>query len=286
MKSKETTVREYHERMNMLTEYIQSHLGDELSLDVLASVCHFSPYHFHRIAKAFLGEPVGSYILRLRAEKAAHSLKYTDQSVTDIAYQVGYNSPSSLTKVFNQHYQISPIHFRNQEKNRIMKTETNKPEINVKGPKIVDVTEKTAMYIRLTGSYSDLDYGAAWQKLWGQVKEQKLFGKGIEHICIYHDDPKITESAKLRTDVCLVICKPAVADGEIGVKKIAGGRYAMFLYQGSYDKLGAVYDYIYGSWLPESGMQLRDVPGFEKYVSNPKIVAPEKLKTELYIPVL
>jgi len=285
MKTKPTTTKEYHKRMNMLTEYIHLHLADELSVDVLASVCNFSPYHFHRITRAFLGEPIGSYILRLRAEKAAYALKYTEQSVQDIAYNVGYNSPSSLTKVFNQYYQLSPTLFRKQQKDTTMKTEIDKEGLNVKGPKIIEVTGKTALYIRLTGSYSGLDYGAAWEKLWGQVKVQKLFGKGIEHICIYHDDPQITKSAKLRTDVCLVICKPAEPNGEIGVKEIAGGVYAMFLYQGSYDRLGEVYDYIYGTWLPQSGMQLRDVPGFEKYVSNPKMVAPEKLKTEIYIPV-
>jgi len=44
--------------------------------------------------------------------------------------------------------------------------------------------------------------------------------------------------------------------------------------------LGAVYDTIYGKWLPESGERLRNYHCFEKYISNP-----EKLKTEIYVPI-
>ncbi|KAA6306258.1 hypothetical protein EZS27_042085, partial [termite gut metagenome] len=58
-------------------------------------------------------------------------------------------------------------------------------------------------------------------------------------IVIYHDDPKVTEADKLRTDICLVLPKKAEPKGEIGVKTIEGGKYAMFLYQGSYEHLDA-----------------------------------------------
>ncbi|KAA6306259.1 DNA gyrase inhibitor, partial [termite gut metagenome] len=104
-------------------------------------------------------------------------------------------------------------------------------------------------------------------------------------IVIYHDDPKVTEADKLRTDICLVLPKKAEPKGEIGVKTIEGGKYAMFLYQGSYEHLDAVYDTIYVKWLPESGQKLRNYPCFEKYINHPTNTAPEKLKTEIYIPI-
>jgi AraC family transcriptional regulator len=121
--------------------------------------------------------------------------------------------------------------------------------------------------------------------LWQYVKENKLFSAGIEHVGIYYDDPKVTEESKLRTDVCLVLPKKAEPKGEIGVKTIEGGKYAMFLYTGSYEHLGAVYDTIYSKWLPESGEKLRNYHCFEKYVSNPDNTAPEKSKTEIYVPI-
>jgi AraC family transcriptional regulator len=59
----------------------------------------------------------------------------------------------------------------------------------------------------------------------------------------------------------------------------------MFHYQGAYSNLDAVYDMIYGKLLPENGLRLRDYPCFEKYLNHPDRTEPEKLKTEIYIPV-
>lgn len=286
MQTKTTTQNEYTRRINRLTEYINIHIEEDLDLNKLAQICNLSPYHFHRITKAFLGEPLGAYIGRLRVEKAARSLRYTNLSVQEIAFSVGYNSPSSLTKVFNQHYGISPTEFRNNKNFVIMKPAIINTELNLKAPKIKELEEKTALYIRQTGEYSSLDFESAYTRLWGCVKEQKLFSAGIEHICVYHDDPKVTDSDKLRTDICLAIRKPAIPNGEIGIKTINGGKYAIFLHQGSYDNLGSVYDTIFGHWLPESECTLRDAPCFEKYISNPKVTAPEKLKTEIYVPIV
>jgi len=159
------------------------------------------------------------------------------------------------------------------------------PDLKLKSPKVIDLEPKKAIYIRLTGAYSELDFCGAWGKLWAYVKENKLFSAGIEHISIYHDDPKVTTSEKLRTDVCLVLPKPAEPKGEIGVKEIAGGKYAVFLYQGPYTNLGIVYDTIFAKWLPDSGYELRNAPLFEKYVNDPSRTEEEKLKTEIYIPL-
>jgi AraC family transcriptional regulator len=56
--------------------------------------------------------------------------------------------------------------------------------------------------------------------------------------------------------VHLVVPKKAEPKGEIGVKTIEGGKYAMFLYTGSYEHLNAVYDTVYAKWLPENEYKL------------------------------
>jgi AraC family transcriptional regulator len=285
MQNKLTTREEYLLRINIVTEYIGNHLDEKLDLCKLADLSNLSPFHFHRITKAFLGEPIGAYITRMRVETAARLLRYTELPVQDIAFGVGYEVPSSLSKIFNQYYGISPIEFRNDKNFIIMKPALINPELNLKAPKIIDLEDQSLIYIRHTGDYASLDFCGAWTKLWGCVKTQKLFTAGIEHICVYHDDPKVTEVDKLRTDICLVIHKPAQPEGEIGEKILPGGKYAVFHYQGSYDNLGSVYDTIFGHWLPESGMQLRNVACYEKYLNNPDKTEPAKLKTEIYVPV-
>ncbi len=285
MEIKSSTREEYLKRVNIVVDYINNHLDEELDLQKLAEMSNLSTYHFHRIMKAFLGETLGAYIIRVRLETAVRLLRYTDLPVEQIAYSVGYEMPSSLSKSFKQFYDITPLEYRNNKNFVIMKPVQLNPDLKLKSPKVIDIETKKAIYIRLTGAYSELDFCGAWGKLWAYVKENKLFSAGIEHISIYHDDPKVTTSEKLRTDVCLVLPKPAEPKGEIGVKEIAGGKYAVFLYQGPYTNLGIVYDTIFAQWLPDSGYELRNAPLYEKYVNDPSRTEEAKLKTEIYIPL-
>lgn len=285
MEIKTSTREEYLKRVNVVVDYINNHLDEELDLQKLAEMSNLSTYHFHRIMKAFLGETLGAYIIRVRLETAVRLLRYTDLPVEQIAYSVGYEMPSSLSKSFKQFYDITPLEYRNNKNFVIMKPVQLNPDLNLKSPKVIDIETKKAIYIRLTGAYSELDFCGAWGKLWAYVKENKLFSAGIEHISIYHDDPKVTNSEKLRTDVCLVLPKPAEPKGEIGMKEIAGGKYAVFSYQGPYTNLGIVYDTIFAQWLPDSGYELRNAPLYEKYINDPSRTEEAKLKTEIYIPL-
>ncbi len=52
MQPKLSTREEYSKRINTVVEYINNHLGEEISIDTLASISNFSPYHFHRITHA------------------------------------------------------------------------------------------------------------------------------------------------------------------------------------------------------------------------------------------
>lgn len=61
MQQKKTTQEEYQKCVNAVVDYINLHLGEEIDLKSLARISHFSPFYFHRIMKAFLGEPVGTF---------------------------------------------------------------------------------------------------------------------------------------------------------------------------------------------------------------------------------
>lgn len=286
MGPKLSTREEYLKRINLVVEYINNNLDSELDLNKLADIACFSPYHFHRIIKAFLGEPIGSFITRMRVETAARLLRYTANPIEEITYSVGYASPSSLSKAFKLFYNISPSDYRKNKDFTIVNRMHFTSGIQLKKPKFETIPNRTVLYIRLIGEYGNVDYGKAWEQLWVIIKEQKLFTAGIEHIGISHDDPKVTESNKCRYDACLVIHKPAQAQGEIGIKDIPGGRYAVFLHKGPYQQLSNVYDAIFGKWLPESGYELRNVPAFEKYINNPTNTEAEKLNTQIYIPIV
>jgi AraC family transcriptional regulator len=66
--------------------HTQNNLDRPLSLEELASIASFSPYHFHRIFRGIVGESVKEHVRRLRLERAAHRLRFTGQPVTEIAF--------------------------------------------------------------------------------------------------------------------------------------------------------------------------------------------------------
>lgn len=281
---KTTTKEEYHRRINVLIEYINNHLGENIDLNRLAEQSGFSRWHFHRIVSAFLGEPIGSYIMRMRVETAARLLRYTDLPVQEISWRVGYDVPSSLSKLFKQFYGISPNEYRINKDYTIMKPELIMPDLDIRG-EVKEVPALQVIYIRLTGDYKQNDYCGTWMKLCGYVQQQNLPMGNVCPLCIYHDDPKVTSAEKLRTDVCMVLPVEGVAKGEVGAKEIPAGRCAVFVYKGSYADLQAVYDTIYAKLIPEMGCTLRDYPSYERYLNDPLVTAPEELLTEISIAV-
>lgn len=285
MPQKESTQEEYAKRVNQVIEHINQHLDSELELDTLASLSGFSPFHFHKIMKAFLREPLYEYICRIRLEKAARLLRHTSLSIQEITDKVGYEMPSSLSKAFKLQFGISPREYKNNQNCIIMRAPLLNEQLKLKAPKIKEIPSSKVLYIRLIGPYSENDYGKAWTNLWKFVKTHKLFTAGMEHIGISHDDPKVTEEGKCRYEACLTLHKEAKPEGEIGVKEIPGGRFAVFFHEGPYTNLSTVYDTIFAKWLPESGCELREQAIMEKYRNHPDRTDPSRLKTEIYIPI-
>lgn len=71
MQQKKTTKEEYQKCVNVVVEYINQHLGEDIDLKSLARISNFSPFYFHRIMKAFLGEPIVP-LLSGRGQKQPH----------------------------------------------------------------------------------------------------------------------------------------------------------------------------------------------------------------------
>lgn len=280
------TNEDYSKRVNKVIEYIDNNLDQNLDLKTLASVSNFSEYHFHRIFKAFQNETLASYITRMRIETASRLLRYSHLPIESIAYNVGYSMPSSLSKAFKQLYGISPSEYKINQKNIIiMKKEKINPDVQLNAPKIAELEKKNIIYIRLTGKYQELDFSGAYNELWNFVQKQNILWSGTEFIAVYIDDPEITESEKLRTDVCVTIQNQVSTEGRIKVGEISRGKYAIFLYKGPYHNLESVYSKIFCEWLPQSNYELANKPSFEKYVNDPSNTKPEDLETEIYIPL-
>ena len=165
-----------------------------------------------------------------------------------------------------------------------MKPAIIRPELKLKR-EIKELPVRNVIYIRLFGDYKLNDYCGTWMRLQQFVQEDKLPMGEVMPYCIFHDDPKVTPIEKLRTDVCMVMPTAATPKGNIGFKQLPAGRYAIFLYKGSYEHLQSVYDTIYGKYIPEMECTFRDEASAERYLNNPADTAPDELLTEIYIPI-
>ena len=106
----------YVDRMHRVTAYIDQHLDQFLDLETLAEVAHFSPFHFHRLFSALMGETLGSYLRRRRCEVAATRLLAQPRlSVLQIALGVGFGSAEAFTHAFGVRFGCSPTTWRLQE---------------------------------------------------------------------------------------------------------------------------------------------------------------------------
>jgi AraC family transcriptional regulator len=284
MKRRTLTEADYVKRVNVIVEYISDHLGEEMDLKRLAEMSNFSIFHFHRVFKGIHLETLAAYITRSRVERAAYLLRYTNLSVETIAFNVGFEFPSSLSKSFKQFYNISPTTYRTNRDYMIIKRNPN-PIENQITPKFVTLETKSVIYIRVFGEYNVLEYPDIWHQLRVFAKEQNILRDKNEHIAIYHDDICVTESSKLRLDICMSIDTQIQPWKEIGMKQIIGGKYVVFSYKGPFSRKSDIYDIIFTEWLPKSGYEVRNLPVFEKYLNDPIETDPDKLQTEVYIPI-
>jgi len=276
---------EYLQKLNTVVEYINSNLDKKISISELAEISNLSQFHFHRIMKGLLGEPIGNFITRTRVETAALLIRYTNLEVQEIANNVGYDKPSSLNKIFRQYYNISPTEYRANNSISVTKHVIKDFSIELEPPRILKISDTQVIYINITGEYGNENYEYAWREIRDFILENELLNSGGESFGISYDDPKITEKENCRYDACVKIDQSVKPKGKIGVKKILGGKFAVFSYQGSYDNWGEVYDIIYDKWLVDSDYELRNVPVMEKYLNGSVQSASKELSLEIYLPI-
>ena len=275
----------YAKNINIVTDYVDTHLGEKIELSKMSELANLSVYHFHRIARAILKQPFGEYVTRLRIESAARMLRYTDKTISEIAYSVGFETPSGLSKRFKKYYGITPKEYRLNLELFIISPfkPNNKNMINPK--EVILLEDQSVAYIRLTGNFAELDYEGARNELMGFAFENELINETTRSIGVCFDDPHITKENNCRYDVAITVDKDFTPIGKVGKKMLKGGKYVVFKHKGPYEKLDDTYDAIYGKWLFESGVELSDEPTFDLYVSDPMTTAPADLETHIYVPI-
>jgi AraC family transcriptional regulator len=92
-------------------DYIEEHLQEGITVDKLARIAGFSPYHYYRVFNAYVGIPIVEYIRRRRLAYAAAELA-CGKRIIDIAMDYGFDTHNGFTKAFRKAYGCSPEKYR------------------------------------------------------------------------------------------------------------------------------------------------------------------------------
>ncbi len=314
---------EYKSRINRVIDYIEANIDKEMTLAELAGVAHFSPYHFHRIFGAMVGETLNGFIQRIRLEKAAVKLVTNPKkSITEVAFESGFSSSSVFARAFKESFGMSASHWRGgghvgyskegkiegkpsqavsklgqdfevtpsytQDINKMewrVKMKSTNLKVNVE---VKDIPEMHVAYVRHIGPYKG-----------DQELFDRLFGKLMNWagprgllrfpetkvLSVYYDNPEITDESRLRVDAGITVPADTEVEGEVGKTTIPAGKYAVAHFEITPDQYQDAWNAVYGGWMPSSGYQPADGPCFEFYLNQPKDHPEGKHIVDIYAPV-
>jgi len=288
---------EYTQRINRVTDYLRKNLDRQVKLSELAKVACFSEFHFHRIFSAVTGETLNDFTNRLRLEKAARLLRYTDHSLTDIALDCGLSSSATFSRAFRSGYDTSPSQFRKSgeiKKSKIckelfsaqdyllpMSAEEKRGAFPVR---LIDVPERQVAYIRVTNAFEMYRVIAALKTLTEWAKAQDIFSQGIL-FGMSVDDPHVTPKHLYRYEVCLASSLPFECMEGMSKLKMPAMRYAATRVCGDIRTVTTATDYLFRGWLINSDYEPEHAPGLEIFLDKENAMDWSHFELELCIPV-
>ena len=292
---------EYGRRMHRVVDHIDAHLDDDLDLATLADVAHFSPFHFHRLFTAWMGETLGDYLRRRRIEVAANRLiSQPHVAVLEIALSVGFGSTEAFAHAFRARFGMSATAWRREQRSKRDQVLRNRDQARTRSigddgastrppelPMDINVIERAPtriVYLRYVGPY-----GRALATFWQTRVMTWIHARGLDGramIAIFHDNPDVTAPEKCRCDVGVVVDADFVATGDEHITTVPGGRYATAHFFGTPDQLPEIWTGLLRDWLPASGFQLDGRPTFEHYPADARFdAATGAFECEVTIPV-
>lgn len=96
-------------------DYIEENLSETMSLQALSQISGYSVPQFYRLFKQLTGDTVNEYLCRRKMSEAAIELKNSSKSISEIAFQYGFQSHDVFTRAFRRVYGITPNEYRHSD---------------------------------------------------------------------------------------------------------------------------------------------------------------------------
>lgn len=288
-------------RIHRAIDHVVGHLDGDLSLEAVARAARFSPFHFHRIFKALLGETLGHFVKRQRLERALHLMSHAPaRSLTDVALACGFSSSSDFSRCFKQRFGVSPSAFdlatfradRRDEFERAHGGVEGAPRFGLLPPgenpdgfevTLRDLPARTVAYVRVLDPYRSpgavtaaYEHLLAWAEAHG-VADRPWLG-------YQWDEPEIVALEHCRYDAAVEV-DDVRPEGRIGRYRFPPMRVAEVVLDGDLDLEVRALDWLYGTWLPGSGYVPADLPCFEAWIGRPFAHGTERFTLACHLPV-
>lgn len=289
-------------RVNRVIDHVEGHLVEDLDLTLLAEIAGFSPFHFHRIFASVMGETPHGFIQRVRLERAAAELvAHPRTPITRIALGCGFSGSAPFARAFRSSFGMSASAWRagghlqwratgdgradaaarkcGDGRYRVVAEELDGTTgLPVWWLQVLDWdTAPVALrrlpsfnlaYVRYVGRYQGDSalFGRLFEEVgrWAGPRGLLADGNGW-WVCLYHDDPEVTDDDRLRVTVGLTVPPATRTSGSIGSTVVAGGLYAVGRFALGENDYPHAWAAMMAGWLPESGCQLDDRHCFERF---------------------
>ncbi len=266
--------------------------GDPLpDLEALAAIAHQSPFHFHRLYRALTGETPGRTVARLRLLQALQLLGQADSRVTEVALNVGYESPQALARACRQALDATPSSLRENAglRSHWQQRLALPAGDHADGTVPLQVTVTTlepfdVVALRTQGAFDDLDQ--AFGEIFTWAAEQGWVEQLQQLIGIARTDHRDAPAQECVFDCAMGFGRtPQALPTPLRALTLGGGTYAVLRHVGSYAGLEAATDALLRDWLPDSGHTLRDAELYYHYLDDPEEVPDAILRADICVPV-
>ena len=148
---------------------------------------------------------------------------------------------------------------------------------------IEDMPSLRVATVSHAGPYTEIS--EAFQRLGSIAASAGLLRDDAMMVAIYYEDPETTQPRDLHSDAGVTVADSVRLPAGVVEKRLPAGRYARATHIGPYGTLPDAWSQMMRKSLPHSELKIGQGPTFEVYRNDPSNTPPEKLRTDLYVPV-